>query len=358
MVFLDAAFPGAEDAVRLLAAIHNTSDRRALRKLMAQARERVAEASDAGLGPRYVTGFLSSVCDGMTVAALEILAPRFRLPATTWCWLGLGSEGRREPTLAADQDNALIFRADSPLEAEEIRLHLLPFAQAVNDLLAECGIPRCDGGVMAGNPAYCLSLDEWASRFLQWLRLPEPDALLNAAIAFDFRALRGDSTLADDLRKRITAPGRDAELCQRMLAQNALQAEPPLGRLRDFAIDEADQDGLDLKKYGTRVFADAARILALAQGFVVQGTAERFSALAAAGVMPTAEAKAAIAAFHALQGLRLEGQVIASRAGEAAGNRVMPDQLDEFSRATLLAALRQGKRVQHRLRTRFRLEGT
>ena len=117
--------------------------------------------------------------------------------ASDWCWLALGSEGRSEQTFATDQDNALVFvRGDLALN----RGRLLTFADSVNDAFAELGIPLCEGGVMAGNLEYCLTLDEWKERFLGWLTAPTPQALLGANIVFDFRPLFGHAALAGELR--------------------------------------------------------------------------------------------------------------------------------------------------------------
>ena len=80
---------------------------------------------------------------------------------------------------------------------------------------------------MGGNPEYCLSVEEWKARFLAWIREPTPQALLGANIVFDFRALHGDTALADSLREwllgytqanaaflrlMLSAKGRDVEV--------------------------------------------------------------------------------------------------------------------------------------------------
>jgi hypothetical protein len=160
----------------------------------------------------------------------------------------------------------LVFSASDDGEARQLRELFLPFARAVNEGLAECGFPLCDGGVMAGNPRWCLSRAEWIESFSGWVRTPEPEALLNAAIFFDFRPLHGDAGLAADLRRAVSDLTRGNEIFLRMMTVNALAASPPLGRLRDFAIAPEAGGSIDLKKFGSRIFVDAARILALGAG--------------------------------------------------------------------------------------------
>jgi signal-transduction protein with cAMP-binding, CBS, and nucleotidyltransferase domain len=56
---------------------------------------------------------------------------------------------------------------------------------------------------------------------------------------------------------------RGNEIFLRMMTANALAAAPPLGRLRDFVTVPESGGTVDLKKFGSRIFVDAARILAL-----------------------------------------------------------------------------------------------
>ncbi|NCZ53500.1 MAG: hypothetical protein EBY81_06365, partial [Verrucomicrobia bacterium] len=112
--------------------------------------------------------------DKLGCRVLELEALKHDLGGLGFCWIALGSEGRLEQTLATDQDNGIIFTANGP--PEQIRERLLPFAQAVNQALDQCGFPLCKGGIMAGNPQWCLSIDEWQARFGEWIRNPLPQA--------------------------------------------------------------------------------------------------------------------------------------------------------------------------------------
>ena len=308
------------------------------------------------VGPALVTRVLSSLNDAIARRLLGLLQRRFRLPPARWCWLGLGSEGRLEQTLTTDQDNGLLFSATDDAEARQLRDLFLPFARAVNQALGECGFPLCDGEVMAGNPRWCLSLSEWLENFSTWVRTPEPEALLNAAIFFDFTPLGGDAELAARLRHALSDLTRGNEIFLRMMTVNALAASPPLGRLRDFVTEEGSVGTIDLKKFGSRIFVDAARIQALGAGIAETGTAPRLRSAAAEGLMAAADAAAAVHAFHALQGIRLALQAGNSLDGKPPGNQIDPDRLNEFDRRVLLESLRQARRLQQRLKTRFHVE--
>ena len=347
--------PQAAAVAGCAARIAAAADVVALAAAAAEARALAVALHRAEAGAALVTGVLSRLNDAVVVRVLALLESRFRLPAARWCWLGLGSEGRLEQTLATDQDNGLVFSASDDGEARQLRELFLPFARAANQALAECGFALCDGEVMAGNPRWCLSQSEWLESFTAWVRTPEPEALLNAAIFFDFRPLAGDATLAVELRRALAELTRGNEIFLRMMTVNALAAAPPLGRLRDFVI-EADAGGtIDLKKFGSRLFVDAARIFALGAGIDEAATAARLRRLAEEGIMTAADAAAALHAFHALQGIRFATQAAAAE-GVAPGNQLDPERLNEFDRRVLLEALRQARTLQQKLKTRFHIE--
>jgi CBS domain-containing protein len=338
-----ASIAGAPDIARLVACA-------------AEARQLAVALHHEEVGAALVTRVLSRLNDAITARVLALLQQRFRLPPARWCWLGLGSEGRLEQTLSSDQDNALVFSASDDGEARQLRELFLPFAREANQTLAECGFPLCDGEVMAGNPRWCLSLSEWKENFAAWVRTPEPEALLNAAIFFDFQPLGGDTKLAAKLRRTLSDLTRGNEIFLRMMTVNALAASPPLGRLRDFATDAESGGAIDLKKFGSRIFVDAARILALGAGIAATATAPRLRQVAAEGIMTSANAEAAVHAFHALQGIRLAMQTGGSPGHQAPGNLLDPDCLNVFDRGVLLEALRQARQLQQRLKTRFHIQ--
>jgi CBS domain-containing protein len=307
-----------------------------------------------GAAAEPLTQLISSLNDHLTVRLIELTRHDFDLPKVDWCWLSFGSEGRYEQTLSTDQDNGLLFEAGDD-DAEPLRQSFLPFARKVNERLAECGFPLCKGNVMASNPELCLSKDEWRRKFAAWMQSNNPQALLNATIYFDFRALYGAESVVEELRTWLLATIPSATLFLRFMAGNAVQVEPPLGLLRDFVFDknEVYPHTLDLKTGGARLFVDAARILALANGVGETGTAERLRALAERGKLGREDVDALVQGFFVIQQLRLRHQ----QAGTAAGlvNRIDPATLNEFDRLILKEAFKQAKKLQSRLQMDYRL---
>lgn len=307
-----------------------------------------------GVGTENLTQLVATLNDKLTCRAIELQSAWHDLSGIDWCRIALGSEGRREQTFATDQDNGIIFRDERP--AAEVRELLLPFAQAVNRVLDACGFPLCKGNIMAGNPEWCLSLAEWQSKFSSWMRSPEPKALLNSTIFFDFRALWGNAELADDLRNALNLEAHGNQRFLRAMAANALESGPPLGMFRNIVTSGSGRQAntVDLKAQGSRPFVDAARIYALAAGLSQTNTPERLRASGARLNIPPTEVEAMVDAFHFVLLLRLRHQHLAS--GDPGDiNRIDPDRLNELDRRILKEAFRQARNVQTRLRLDFQL---
>ncbi len=227
----------------------------------------------------------------------------------------------------------------------------------MNEALAGVGFPLCRGGIMAGNPQWCLSETEWRSRFSRWIAAGDPQAVLNAIIFFDFRPLDGDPALAESLRGWLSGAIRDQQIFLRALAQNALANRPPLGVLRDFTLsdDLAHPGTIDLKVNGATLFIDCARVLALAEGVAVTGTTQRIREAAVRRGLAREEAEGWVSAFHYLQLFRLRHQTAQSQKGEAPTNHVDPERLNDLDRRLLKEALRTARGMQRRLALDYHL---
>lgn len=208
---------------------------------------------------------------------------------------------------------------------------------------------------MAGNPECCLSLEEWKERFYRWIRSPDGQALLNATIFFDYRPLYGDDHLANQLREHLTALATDQTTFLRFMANNALMATPPIGVIRDFITEESEgkRKTIDLKKFGSRIFVDTARILALSSGIPETNTITRLRSAGPTNGINSDSVDSAVQAFSELQRLRLTNQIRTPSSVD--GNLLEPDKLNRLDRKILHESLRQAQNLQAKLRQIYTL---
>ncbi len=300
-----------------------------------------------GLNARPLTELISHLNDVLTERIIQIKSDEHKVDMSKLCWVSLGSEGRGEQTIATDQDNALILPNGISNEQRE---HIRAFAHEVNIALDACGYPLCHGGIMAGESACCLTLEEWKTRFNHWIAHGTPEDLLNASIYFDFRTLIGDSNLADDLRQLVVAEAKKTPRFMKQMALNALTRQVPLNWRG--AIDTDNQGMIDLKLQATAIVVDAARIYALGHGIEETNTCKRLAAAGPLMKLADTEYDAWMGGFDFLQMLRLRMQV--GEDGNTPSLNSMPNsvkvsELNDIDRRILREALRVVRHLQQRM---------
>ena len=312
----------------------------------ADIRQLTANLLALGVQAQALTELISQLNDVLTQQLVSSTAKAHGLDLGRACWLAFGSEGRREQTVATDQDNGLIFESEHP---EQDRPAWLAFARAVNESLDACGYPLCKGQVMASNPACCLTPQEWRQRFVKWIEQGSPQDLLAASIYFDLRPLAGHLELADGLREVIAERARANPRFCRQLAQEVLRGPTALGWLG--GIEAQSIDGvpmLDLKLHGTAVFVAVARLRSLAAGITEVNTRRRLEAVARLKGVPEHHAQAWVSGFEFLQMLRIRTQIRGPDPAtpHAGPNHIRLDTLNDIDERILKETLRLVRRLQ------------
>ena len=232
---------------------------------------------DSGLAAIHISKIVSSLNDALVKRLVALTVEKLGPAPTPFAWIVFGSEGRLEQTLLTDQDNALIYQEDS----DTARAYFADLAKQVVAALIEAGFPPCAGGFMATH--WCKPLAAWRELFSEWIRLPKPQALLDAAIFFDFRSVAG--TLALDTLEEIVGAAKSERRFLSHLARGALDFYPPLGffnRLR------SDNGKVDLKKSSIAPIVGLARVAALAAGSRERSTLARLDVAKASGLVLSA----------------------------------------------------------------------
>lgn len=293
----------------------------------------LAEGVD-GTGIAAVT---SSVLRDMTARCAELAERSMqdddwgRAPAP-WCVLLLGSGGRRESLFGADQDNAIIHAGDDPADAWFAEL-----GRRMNRMLDGAGVPLCKGGVMAQNPQWRHSVDGWRAEITRWMKEADGEELLNISIFCDFRAVYGDTMLAETVRTELTEAAAHAPRFLHAMAGTVSRMGTALGVLGQFKTREGR---LDLKLTGLLPLVSTVRLLALKHGVGVTGTIERLRALAAEGHMPQHEAERFVDGLELMLRILARQQVADLAETIPLSNRIDPKRMPEDERHRLKEAFR------------------
>jgi len=299
-------------------------------------------------GACATTALISSLNDEVTRRVVHAVAAQMGVDLAQACWLCFGSQARGEQTIATDQDNGLVFAGD---DGQAERPRWMAFGQRVNEALAACGYPLCQGRVMAGQPLCCLTAGEWCRRFEHWMAHGGGNDLFAARIYFDLRPLAGHLLLAQPLLDMLVSPAASVPRFIKQMAEIVLCNHVPLNWLGGIVTSKREGRAMfDLKMSGTALFVDAARLWALAHRIAAPGTVPRLQAAARALHVPPAELAGWLRGFDQLQRLRL--QVQSKRHDDADSEErtwVEWEGLDAAQRQSLKQALRAAREVQQRI---------
>lgn len=331
-----------------------------LRQSIERAAELVPRLVREGVAPAAIGQLVAGLADRVTSRLLALAEAKFGPAPLAWCWVAMGSEGRREQTFITDQDNALIHAdpADAA-EAEAATEYFAKFTAWVGEGLEQCGFPPCPADYMARNPRWRRPLAAWHAGFEEWIDSPSPGEVLHAIVFFDLRPVGGEARLAEEVIRGARARAARSPKFLRALAAAAVRHAPPLGFLRGFVVQEdGPQAGkFDLKLRGTMPVLDLVRLLAIQHELSETNSFERIQALGRAGHLPAAEAEELADTLEFLLLLRLRNQVEERAAGRQPSNFLAPDALSSVERATLREAFRVIERRQEALRLDFHLRG-
>ncbi|WP_027366640.1 putative nucleotidyltransferase substrate binding domain-containing protein [Desulfocurvibacter africanus] len=326
------------------------------------------EGARAGKVGRMVAVLNDLVLERLLTMLQEELGP----PPLPFCWLSMGSEGRREQTIRTDQDNALIYQdygqdygqdnghgpkaADADLKARADE-YFARLGRRAGECLVDFGYPRCPGGIMVENPKWRMSLSAWKRQFTEWIARPEPKQVLFAGIFFDFRPVFGYVALGEALRDYVTPLAAREEVFLRHMAADCLRSRPPLTFFKSFIVekDGEHKDALDIKGRGVLPLTEFGRVMALKHGLRETNSLDRFKALAELGAI-SAEFHAELReAYEFLMQVRIASQLRQMDEGRQPGNHVNPGRLSELEKRTLKEAFGVIGRMQSYVRETFRL---
>ena len=306
---------------------------------------------NAGAKADNVTRLITTLSDAILKKVIELTLVDSKPPPVKFVFMILGSEGRKEQTLKTDQDNAIIFEDVPEGDLKGIKAYFLELGEKICRRLDRAGYDFCEGGIMAKNPQWCLSLSEWKQRFKTWIHAPEPEALLRSSIFFDFRGGYGEMELIEELRRFLFKSLKGWPGFFRHLSENAIYFKPPIGFFRNFVVESEGEhkDAFDIKR-AMMPIVDLARIYALKNRIDETNTLERLRLLYHAKVLKWPEVNDLEQAYGFLMQLRFVRQISAIIDEESRpDNYVTPKKLSRIEQTMLKEIFKRIEKFQTKL---------
>lgn len=330
----------ATTAIVLGDAIDNAADAAALAAAWANLPLMARSLMEEAVEPLTISAVVSSEIAIMTrraaqLAEFEMAAAGLGPPPVPYAVLVLGSAGRGESQLAADQDNAIVYEGGEDGGSEDRWFEAL--ATRMCAILDTAGIPFCKGGVMATNRAWRMSITDWRKQIDGWVRRQRPGDLLNVDIFFDAIPVHGALDLGDAIWNHAYDRGHAAPDFQTLLAEVARQRGSPFSMFGSFRLDETGR--VDLKKHGLMPVFTAGRVLSIRHDIRTRSTPDRLKGVSARGAGSPDVVAQIIAAQNTILGAVIDQQLQDTEAGIPLSTRVATGRLAKSERAKLKEAL-------------------
>ncbi|MCP5420826.1 MAG: CBS domain-containing protein [Gammaproteobacteria bacterium] len=276
-------------------------------------------------------------------------------PPVSFAFLIMGSGGRKEMMIRTDQDNGIILADERTTDEPATRAWFMEFCDRVNHRLDALGYEWCTGDIMARNPDFHKSLSEWRRQISYITEIPNAKRARWSTIFFDFETLYGDDRLTVALRNHLFEELRRKPRLLRSMVEDDASGGPALGLFNRLvpASDGERKGKIDLKRNGTRILVDAARIYALSVGISVTNTGDRLAALVRQGRLDNILVDSILAAYDELLDLTLAHQLRQLRGKEPLDKLLDPEELTPLEEESLRMAMRVIKRLQSRLQGEF-----
>lgn len=334
----------ANDALAIGDSVHEARTADDMRAAMAALPKLARALLSEGVTARNIGSVVALVIRDLTARATELAEASMAedgwgaAPAP-YAMLVLGSAGRGESLLVFDQDNAIVHRgkpADDVWFAE--------LGKRVNQMLNDAGIPYCDGGVMAREPKWRKSLEDWKDEIHSWVYSVENQTVMYCDIFFDFQPVWGDRALAEELRTYAVDKASESAFFMQYLAQHVAKMEVSLGLFGGFVTV---QGRLNAKKFGLLPLVSAARFRAIRAHVPQTGTDERYEALAQQELLHADDCRDLIEIREIVLRMMLDQQLADLAAGIEPSARIEPKRFPKNQRERLRWAFRRLRTLKY-----------
>ena len=315
----------------------------------------VSALIESGSRTINLTRIITSVNDAVHQRIIELAVEDLGTPPCRFSFMVFGSEGRREQTLATDQDNGIVFEKADEQPEGDVKAYFLSLGERVNKDLHDVGYHYCRGDVMARNPKWTQSIAQWKEQFNGWINNSEPHAIMEANIFFDLRAVYGDEALIRELRDHINATSENKAVFFYHMAQSVLKIKPPLNIFGHIVGDDSETDelNLDSKKILFPVIS-FLRLYSLKERIDETNSMERAGLLLAGKVIDHETYEEIIQAWSFMTMLRLRSQVDSITRNEPPGNMVNIKKLSRIEQSTLKKIFSAVSELQTRVGFNFK----
>jgi len=231
-----------------------------------------------------IVQIITEMNDRLLRKILEIAERKIGKPPAPYVWLALGSGGRKELTLKATQDYALIHENVSSADDKEKSDHYFSvFLSVVQENLLQLGSPYDPFLKTISvnlNDLRCQSIEFWRLVFPNLNDIQNNRAVKDILPFFDSRPVYGKMGLYEEFKKSLERLLNSEDFFTHS-ALSLLQNPAPLTLFKNLIVEKDGKykDLLNLNVKGLRPLVDLGRLLALENHIQETATLKRFQTL-------------------------------------------------------------------------------
>lgn len=329
-----------------------------LRQKWLEAPKIIAQLLDRGVQTGIANQVITTISDSIAEKVIERTIEQMGPAPAKFCFMVLGSEGRKEQTFKTDQDNAIIYEDKANEHREEVRTYFLEFAKRVSESLNAIGFSFCTGDYMAMNPKWTHSLSHWKRNYEEWVADAVPETIINFTTFFDCRYLYGDESIIQELYRFLDEIlQRPMERVFYFMAKNALQYEPPLTFFKGIkTFTKGNNEVFDVKRAMTPI-VDLVRVYALKHRIKAVNTGERIRLLHEQKIFSDTEYEELRQSYYLLMSMRLRHQArLIVEDNMEPDNYMLLHRFSRIERLTLVEIFKTIKNFQTKIKIDFTKE--
>ena len=162
--------------------IARAKNKRELGEAAGRLRSTVIALRRVELPPAQISEVISAVADALIVRMIELAIESEGPPPAEFCWMSLGSHGRREPVPSSDVDSGMAWRdvpdqdplpeARRSLASARTGEYMRGIAASVADCVRVVGWRLDPHGVTASGAFSASSIEDWQRAIEGWLAHP------------------------------------------------------------------------------------------------------------------------------------------------------------------------------------------
>lgn len=308
----------------------------------------VGDALASGTTTLEITGFLSEMADAALKKLIEWALDDWGPAPVEFAFLVMGSQCRKEMTLNADQDNALVYNDGPYASRQNVGDYFLRLGERLCGQLDQLGYPLCEGGFMAQNPDWCQPLSSWRGYYENWILGFDPESQVRFGLFFDFRAAAGDAALEATLRSHLLNLISQSRGFLFHLLETAREYDVPLSRFGKIKVrkNKTYHNLLDIK-HALEPVVFMTRVLAYQNGIKSTNTLIRLRELGEQGFLDAHICRNMIEGYRLMMTIRLKNQI--NRKNQLPEHFVSLGELSADDRYMLKEALRSVRELKREL---------